>query len=78
MEEDVLGLKRVVVGQGAEVCELCGTSGAGISVERIEGARGVAEPVEVMRLCRDCRDRLATGEIQLDAELAPGLESADD
>ena len=66
MEEDVLGLQRVVMGHDVLVCDLCGRSGPDALVERLAGARTIAEPVEYLHLCQDCRDRLERGEIQLD------------
>lgn len=78
MEDDVVGLQRVVMGQDTLVCELCGQPGAAASMERIEGARSPAGPVEYLRVCRDCRDLVERGEILLDAEIATGPETADD
>lgn len=74
MEEDVVGLQRVVVGHDILECDLCGRSGPEASVERLAGARNIAEPVEFLHVCRDCRDRLERGEI----ELGPVVENADD
>ena len=60
------------------VCDLGGQSVAAVSIERIEGARNVAEPVEILHVCRNCREQITRGEIPLDAELTPGMARADD
>ena len=78
MEDDVVGLHRVVAGHDTEVCDLCGQAGAAVSMERIEGVRSLAGPVDYLRVCRDCRDLVERGEILLDGELATGPEGADD
>jgi ribosome-binding protein aMBF1 (putative translation factor) len=66
MEEDVVGLRRVVAGGDFVECELCGRTVPEASVERVAGARNVAEPVEYLQVCEDCRDRLERGEIDLE------------
>jgi hypothetical protein len=78
MEEDVVGLQRVVLGNGMAVCDLCGQAVAAVSIERIQGARSAAEPVEVLHVCRSCREQIERGEGPLDVELAPGWDRTDD
>jgi ribosome-binding protein aMBF1 (putative translation factor) len=74
MEEDVVGLRRVVGAGDLVECELCGRSVPEASVERVAGARNVAEPVEYLQVCEDCRVRLERGEVDLD----PIVESSDE
>ena len=74
MEEDVVGLQRVVMGTNTLACDICGRSGPEALVERLAGARNVAEPVEYLHVCQECRDRLERGEIELD----PVVDREDD
>jgi hypothetical protein len=78
MDEDAVGLERALTGEAIVVCEFCGQPVSGSSVGRVEGVRGVAEPVECLHVCQDCRDRIEQDEVPFDEEIAAGLQTADE
>ncbi|MCA9878121.1 MAG: hypothetical protein KC442_10070 [Thermomicrobiales bacterium] len=78
MEVDVAGLQRALTSSETAVCDLCGQPGLVSAAVPLAGAPEVAEPVEYLRVCRECRERLAQGDLPVDAEIAAGLPSGEE
>ena len=76
MDEDVIGLEREISGEEIVVCDFCGQAVPRSSVVRAGGVSGLAEPVEALHACADCRIRIEQEEMPFDEEIAAGLRSA--
>jgi hypothetical protein len=77
VDEDVVGIEHVIAGKHVEFCELCGRAVANSSLVRLGGQAHMAEPVDVLRVCAECRTQIRQGEVPFDAEIAAGLQVAD-
>jgi hypothetical protein len=45
---------------------------------RVAGVSGRSEPVEALHVCEACRARIAAEDVSFEAEIAAGLQAADD
>ncbi|HET7055407.1 MAG TPA: hypothetical protein VFI12_03035 [Thermomicrobiales bacterium] len=71
-------LRHETIGQRLETCDICGQPAAELSTIVIDGDRAGTEPVEEMRVCPGCRERLYRDELSVDDELTPNIEPNDD
>lgn len=78
MDEDLIGLEREMTGEQLVTCDFCGQLVPRSSLIRIEGRAGMAEQVEALHACGECRRRIAQGELPFEEEIAAGLQEADD
>jgi hypothetical protein len=77
VDEDVIGEKRDLTGENPAICDFCGQLVPRSSLFLRAGVPGVSEPVEVLRICTDCRTRVEQEEIPFDEEIAAGLQAAE-
>jgi len=78
MEDDILGLERELASEEISVCDICGQPLPRSSFMRVAGDRAVAEPVEYLHVCKNCRDHIVEEEVPFEAEIAAGLQAADE
>jgi hypothetical protein len=78
VDEDVVGLERNLTGDELMVCEFCGQPVARSSVVRVAGVPHQSEPVEALHVCEACRARIVAEDVAFEAEIAAGLQAADD
>lgn len=78
MEDDVVGLQRALKSDEMAACDLCGQPRLALAAVHLAGEPDVAEPVEYLRVCPECRERLARGDVPVDAETAVDLPSGDE
>ena len=72
--EDVAGPEHEIVGEKMVACELCRRPMTATSLMPVSGGARLGEPDEILNLCPDCRNRIATGEITFEDAVAAGLE----
>jgi hypothetical protein len=77
VDQDVVGIEHVIAGEAVDFCELCGRAMTHASLVRLGGRAHLAEPVEVLRVCAECRAQIEQDEVPFDAEIAAGLQAAD-
>jgi hypothetical protein len=78
MDEDLGGFERTSTGDELAVCDVCGAMVFHVELVRLAGQRGMAEPIETVQVCDACRVRIADAEIPFDAEIAAGLQAAEE
>lgn len=78
VDEDVAGLRRALTGEPMALCDLCGRAVPPSSLVKHSGLASVAEPVEIIHVCAECRARIALDDVPFDEEIAAGLQEADE
>ena len=76
--EEIVGPAREVSGERLTPCELCHRPVAEDALLPVTGASPLGEPDDILKLCADCRQRLAAGELTFDDAVTAGLEAADE
>lgn len=71
-------LRQETVGERVEICDLCGQPTAHATSVVIDGAATGSEPVEHMRLCPTCHERMYRDDLAVDDELTPNIEPDDE
>lgn len=69
-------LRHEAIGMSLETCDICGQSTSQMSTVIIDGIG--TEPVEQMRICSACRERMYRDELSVDDELTPNIEPDDE
>jgi hypothetical protein len=66
MDTEVIGRMHAIHQGTIAACDLCGQPRNSLSIVVIDGARGSAEPVDRLRLCRSCLRLMEADELPLD------------
>lgn len=69
-------LRHEAIRQRLETCDICGQPTSRAMSVVIDGAG--SEPVEQLRVCPGCRERMYRDELGVDDELTPNIEPDDD
>jgi hypothetical protein len=78
IDNEMVGPERTITSVHLKTCDLCGAVVPQLSVVRVAGLPGVSEPVEVIQACDECRLRIEQDDVPFDAEVAAGLQAADE
>lgn len=71
-------LRHEAIGQRLETCDICGQETLRATTVIIDGDREGTEPIEQIRVCPACRERMYRDELGVDDELTPNMEPDDD
>ena len=71
-------LRQETTGERLELCDVCGNPTAHAAMVVIDGDRAGSEPVEEMRICPACRERMYRDDLAIDDELTPNIEPDDE
>ena len=71
-------LRQETIGERMEICDVCGKPMAHATSIVIDGDREGTEPVEEIRICPACRERMYRDDLPIDDELTPNIEPDDE
>jgi hypothetical protein len=77
VDEETIRQQREVTGETVVTCDLCGRPVPEAETITLAGRRGLAEPVENIRVCPACRATIAREEVPFAEEEAANVHVAE-